>query len=74
MKQVLYYCDMCAKLIKNPKQELDCTQVTIAKTHDWTKDLPYSQNLKDIRVCGECGKKVLDFIEKNTESDRYASM
>lgn len=62
MREIKYYCDICGKEAKNPKEEMSCVKLNLDYQHDWEAALPIAKILQDKQLCKECGETLNNFI------------
>jgi rRNA maturation endonuclease Nob1 len=67
MRQIKYFCDICGKEAKNPKEEMSCIKLDLNYVHDWETALPLSRKLQDKQLCKDCGEKLNTIINKAIE-------
>jgi len=62
MREIKYYCDICGKEAKNPKEEKSCVKLDLNYVHNWETALPLSKKLQDLQLCKECGEELNSII------------
>lgn len=67
MREIKYYCDICGKEAKNPKEEMSCIKLNLDYQHDWEAALPIAKILQDKQLCKDCGEKLNTIINKAIE-------
>lgn len=67
MREIKYYCDICGKEAKNPKEEMSCVKLDLNFVHNWETALPLSKKLQDKQLCRDCGEKLNSIIYNATE-------
>lgn len=62
MREIKYYCDICGKEAKNPKEEMSCVKLDLNFVHNWETALPLSKKLQDLQLCSGCGERLNGII------------